>query len=188
MFFVADLPHFFSCRKVHILGSFQNIKMARTAICNLILGSSSLFLWYFLWKVKDGGRQIQPDLQVSLGNCERAQVETLAGRPLCGTKRRWQESFYLDFTSVREEKGFISLYNLNLCCLPPTRCTEEPFRNVRQHHVLGAAKRELLISISQFNPLGPVPHGAVESVICDKSYRGSHLLLGDQVFLKYFGS
>uniref|UniRef100_A0A8D3D5Z2 RNA-binding protein PNO1 n=1 Tax=Scophthalmus maximus TaxID=52904 RepID=A0A8D3D5Z2_SCOMX len=25
--------------KVHILGSFQNIKMARTAICNLILGS-----------------------------------------------------------------------------------------------------------------------------------------------------
>uniref|UniRef100_A0A8C2F0D7 Partner of NOB1 homolog n=1 Tax=Cyprinus carpio TaxID=7962 RepID=A0A8C2F0D7_CYPCA len=26
-------------RKVHILGSFQNIKMARTAICNLILGS-----------------------------------------------------------------------------------------------------------------------------------------------------
>lgn len=25
-------------RKVHILGSFQNIKMARTAICNLILG------------------------------------------------------------------------------------------------------------------------------------------------------
>lgn len=25
--------------KIHILGSFQNIKMARTAICNLILGS-----------------------------------------------------------------------------------------------------------------------------------------------------
>ena len=25
--------------KVHILGSFQNIKMARTAICNLILGN-----------------------------------------------------------------------------------------------------------------------------------------------------
>lgn len=27
-------------RKVHILGSFQNIKMARTAICNLILGKT----------------------------------------------------------------------------------------------------------------------------------------------------
>ncbi|KAJ7402220.1 RNA-binding protein PNO1 [Pitangus sulphuratus] len=26
-------------QKIHILGSFQNIKMARTAICNLILGS-----------------------------------------------------------------------------------------------------------------------------------------------------
>ena len=25
--------------KIHILGSFNNIKMARTAICNLILGS-----------------------------------------------------------------------------------------------------------------------------------------------------
>lgn len=29
-------------RKIHILGSFQNIKMARTAICNLILGKSVL--------------------------------------------------------------------------------------------------------------------------------------------------
>ena len=26
-------------RKIHILGSFQNIKIARTAICNLILGN-----------------------------------------------------------------------------------------------------------------------------------------------------
>uniref|UniRef100_A0A9L0IF56 RNA-binding protein PNO1 n=1 Tax=Equus asinus TaxID=9793 RepID=A0A9L0IF56_EQUAS len=39
--------------KVHILGSFQNIKMARTAICNLILGNSSFFLWCFLWKEKN---------------------------------------------------------------------------------------------------------------------------------------
>lgn len=31
-------PSFSSLRKIHILGSFQNIKMARTAICNLILG------------------------------------------------------------------------------------------------------------------------------------------------------
>ncbi|KAG8510133.1 RNA-binding protein PNO1, partial [Galemys pyrenaicus] len=37
--FVAHLFHFIYCRKVHILGSFQNIKMARTAICNLILGN-----------------------------------------------------------------------------------------------------------------------------------------------------
>lgn len=43
MLFVANLFHFFSCRKVHILGSFQNIKMARTAICNLILGNNSFF-------------------------------------------------------------------------------------------------------------------------------------------------
>ena len=28
----------FIYRKIHILGSFQNIKLARTAICNLILG------------------------------------------------------------------------------------------------------------------------------------------------------
>lgn len=31
---------YFFLRKIHILGSFQNIKMARTAICNLILGKS----------------------------------------------------------------------------------------------------------------------------------------------------
>lgn len=30
--------------KVHILGSFQNIKMARTAICNLILGKD--IVWF----------------------------------------------------------------------------------------------------------------------------------------------
>ncbi len=33
-------------RKVHLLGSFQNIKMARTAICNLILGKKdSFYIW-----------------------------------------------------------------------------------------------------------------------------------------------
>lgn len=34
-------------RKIHILGSFQNIKMARTALCNLILGKLLLFLKAF---------------------------------------------------------------------------------------------------------------------------------------------
>uniref|UniRef100_A0A8C0QF60 RNA-binding protein PNO1 n=2 Tax=Canis lupus TaxID=9612 RepID=A0A8C0QF60_CANLF len=42
--------------KVHILGSFQNIKMARTAICNLILGKNNLFLGGFLWKESRGFR------------------------------------------------------------------------------------------------------------------------------------
>ena len=30
---------FFSVSKIHILGSFKNIALARRAICNLILGS-----------------------------------------------------------------------------------------------------------------------------------------------------
>lgn len=38
-------------RKVHVLGSFQNIKMARTAICNLILGKTSIVFiaQYIMW-------------------------------------------------------------------------------------------------------------------------------------------
>ena len=35
---LADDINFMFPRKIHILGSFQNIKIARTAICNLILG------------------------------------------------------------------------------------------------------------------------------------------------------
>lgn len=37
------LLHLSLNRKVHLLGSFQNIKMARTAICNLILGKKDCF-------------------------------------------------------------------------------------------------------------------------------------------------
>ncbi|KAK4823803.1 hypothetical protein QYF61_006598 [Mycteria americana] len=36
--------------KIHILGSFQNIKMARTAICNLILGKSCYLIFSITYK------------------------------------------------------------------------------------------------------------------------------------------
>lgn len=40
IFYPINIALIFFYRKIHILGSFQNIKMARTAICNLILGKS----------------------------------------------------------------------------------------------------------------------------------------------------
>ena len=33
------MSHIYIYSKIHILGSFQNIKIARDAVCNLILGS-----------------------------------------------------------------------------------------------------------------------------------------------------
>lgn len=47
-------------RKIHILGSFSNIKIARTAICNLILGMYKTKTVYFMrWTViRDTQRQI----------------------------------------------------------------------------------------------------------------------------------
>lgn len=62
--FVTNLTHFTSFRHVHILGSFQNIKMARTAICNLILGNKR-FLWHFFPLERWETEEFKPYLQSS---------------------------------------------------------------------------------------------------------------------------
>lgn len=82
--------------------------------------------------------------------------------------REGRNLFFLDFMSVREEKGFIGLCYLNLCCLP-NEVHRRAIPEHNQHHVLGAAKRGLLVSISLIHC--PISHGAAESVTCDKSYR-----------------
>lgn len=131
MLVVANLSHFFSCRKVHILGSFQNIKMARTAICNLILGESSLFLWCFLWEEKNRKSKNSNQICKSVEGDVKDSKEKRLGVGTRGPKRKKQASFYLDSIclSAREQKGFIDLCCLNLCCLLLMRCTEKPFQN-----------------------------------------------------------
>lgn len=108
MLFVANLSHFISCRKVHILGSFQNIKMARTAICNLILGNSNFFLCCFLWKKRTGnlGTQITFAGHFRVRVMIKVASRNSWGLANVGPERK-QEYFCLDSICKPERKGLL---------------------------------------------------------------------------------
>ena len=151
MLFVADLSHFISCRKVHILGSFQNIKMARTALCNLILGNSSFFLWCFLWKKRTGNW----GTQITFADHFRVRVMIkVASRNLLGGWQMWAQResrnifAWIPSANPRDRVYWMTLLTSSL--RPLMRCSREPFQD-SSSVVAGSAKRELLGSVSHLN-------------------------------------
>ena len=63
----------FFCSKIHILGSFQNIRTARHAICNLILGELCVLCTLYTWQYLSHDCHVT----VYLSGCARLLLQPL---------------------------------------------------------------------------------------------------------------
>ena len=101
-------------RKIHILGSFSNIKIARTAICNLILGKYFFVYWQIKKRqtINKAKGERKREIVISMYNvCDEMLVFLLMKKKFLSSKMK--SKWFIFIEVFNKTQTFNTIWNIN---------------------------------------------------------------------------